>query len=600
MPPSNNGSPGQQKTDVVSHDILIDGSVIGDEIPVFSIEINRELNRLASAEICILDGNPAKQDFAFHEKFEPGKSIKINFGYHQRNETVFEGIIVKTGVRISEKEHSMLVVTCADKAIKMTVNRRSNYYRDLSDKDIISKIANHYDLSADIADTKPTHKEIIQYNVSDWDFILTRAEWNGKVVTTMNNKLLVADPLVGGDAAVSLAFGVDIIKTDLSVDARHQVSSVECSSWDISNQSLVSANSTEPAVNKQGNSATDGRQLAGALSGDPFQMHVPAPLDEPALKTWANARLLKSRLARIRGSITCQGIATIQPNSLIKINQLASYFTGEAFVSGVRHEVSDGNWITEISVGLSPDWFSETRQNIELPAASGMIPGINGLYIGTVRQIESDPDDETRVLVEIPVIKEGNDGVWARLSNLYATNKAGTFFMPETGDEVILGFLNNDPSYPVILGMLYSKAKTPPFTPDGDNQTKAIVTKNQLKLVFQDAKKNIILETPAGNKITLSDENGSITIEDQHQNKVEMNSSGISFETPKDFTISAKGKIAIDAAQGISLASSEGDVKAEGLNVSAKAKVKASVEGSMTELKGSGQTTIKGGIVMIN
>ena len=184
--------------------------------------------------------------------------------------------------------------------------------------------------------------------------------------------------------------------------------------------------------------------------------------------------------------------------------------------------------------------------------------------------------------------------------HLYATNKAGSFFIPEVGDEVLLGFLNNDPRFPVILGMMYSKKNAPPYTPDKKNPIKAFVTKNQLKMVFEDEKKNIIIETPSKNIITISDENKKITIEDQNKNKIEMSSSGIVMDSPKDINIKAKGKINIEAMQNITIKSSGGDVASQGLNVKAKANIQYSAQGTMAELKGSAQTTVKGGIVMIN
>ena len=56
-------------------------------------------------------------------------------------------------------------------------------------------------------------------------------------------------------------------------------------------------------------------------------------------------------------------------------------------------------------------------------------------------------------------------------------NQAGIFFYPEVGDEVILGFINDNPDDPIILGSLYNgNSKNPPFSPDEDNSNKAFLT----------------------------------------------------------------------------------------------------------------------------
>lgn len=79
-----------------------------------------------------------------------------------------------------------------------------------------------------------------------------------------------------------------------------------------------------------------------------------------------------------------------------------------------------------------------------------------------------------------------------------------------------------------------------------------------------------------------------------------MDSSGISLSSAKDIKLKAKGTITMDATSKIS-ATAKQDVSLEGLNVKVQAKVGATVKGNATaELSASGQTTVKGAMVMIN
>jgi len=205
------------------------------------------------------------------------------------------------------------------------------------------------------------------------------------------------------------------------------------------------------------------------------------------------------------------------------------------------------------------------------------------------------------VLVDVPMIKETGTGIWARLSNLYATNKIGMFFYPEKDDEVIIGFLDNDPRSAVILGSVYSSKNAPPYTPDDKNSIKAIKTKSELLLEFDDEKKVITIETPGKNKITLSDEDKVITIEDGNKNSIEMSSDGIVIKSGKDLTLKASGNINITAQKDITLKTSMGDVTTKGKNITEKANMSFSAQGSVSsELKSNGNTTVKGLMVMIN
>ncbi|MCG7757853.1 MAG: hypothetical protein LZF63_14500, partial [Nitrosomonas sp.] len=83
-------------------------------------------------------------------------------------------------------------------------------------------------------------------------------------------------------------------------------------------------------------------------------------------------------------------------------------------------------------------------------------------------------------------------------------------------------------------------------------------------------------------------------------NKIELNSSGITIDSPKDIKISAKGKVTIDAVSNIEL-TAQADIKNQGLNINHQANIGFSAKGNATaELSASGQTTVKGAIVMIN
>jgi uncharacterized protein involved in type VI secretion and phage assembly len=80
---------------------------------------------------------------------------------------------------------------------------------------------------------------------------------------------------------------------------------------------------------------------------------------------------------------------------------------------------------------------------------------VQGLQFGLVTQIENDPDGEFRIQVRLPVIDLQSPGIWARVATLDAGQDRGTFFLPEIDDEVIVGFVNDDPRDAVVLGMLH-------------------------------------------------------------------------------------------------------------------------------------------------
>jgi uncharacterized protein involved in type VI secretion and phage assembly len=285
---------------------------------------------------------------------------------------------------------------------------------------------------------------------------------------------------------------------------------------------------------------------------------------------------------------------------LIELKGVGERFNGKGFVSGVRHELQEGTWITTVTLGISPDWFTE-QLKVEAPLASGLLPGVQGLQIGIVKQINSDPDNELRVKLDLPLVGTAGEGVWARLGNGYASSGFGSFFYPEVNDEVIVGFFNDDPRYPVILGSLYSSGRAPAFTPDEQNNTKALVTRTKMKVEFQEDKKIITITTPANNQIVLSDEAKNIKLSDENNNSITLSPSGIEIKSASAITINAATNLSMEAATGASVKVSGGDLAMQALNISNEAQLSYKAQGNASaQLTAAGEVKIQGALVMIN
>jgi Rhs element Vgr protein len=568
---------------------LLDGTQLPGAYHVLSISVSRELNRVPSAIIHLRDGEASQATFeaSNSDLFVPGKRIEIQLGYRSQNNTVFKGIVVRHSIKV-RSSGSQLIVECRDESYKMTAGIKSKYFIDKKDSDIMEELIVGYGLQKDIEATVPDLKEVVQYESTDWDFMLCRAEANGQVVMVEDGKIIVAKPASGAESVVTVQFGATLLELDAEIDARIQSKEIKASSWSASDQKVVDSDASEPATTNNGNLSP--ATLALINGDDTFKIKHGGNLSEPELKAWADGRLLKERLAKIRGRARFQGFAGIMPGKIIEVTGIGERFEGKMYVSGVRHTVSEGNWETDVQLGINPELFSETYNLRPMPAA-GLLPAVTGLQIGIVTALENDPDGEDRIKVRLPMISDADEGIWARISTLDAGKERGTFFRPEIADEVIVGFLNDDPRYPVVLGMVHSSAKPAPEPAKDNNHRKGYVSREKMKFNFDDEKKIITLETPAGNKISLSEEDKGITLEDQNGNKISMNDSGITIESIKELTLKAAT-----------------DLKIEGLNMTAKASASFKAEGSAsteisgasTTLKGSGTVVIQGGVVQIN
>lgn len=569
---------------VCTFTIFSDGNEVSRTYHVLSISVTRELNRIPTASIILLDGEAARETFEISDKddFIPGKEIKIQAGYRGEEDTIFEGIVIRHSIKV-RKNSSYLILDCKDKAVKMTVGLKNKYFAEQKDSDIIEELIGQYGLDADIEATSTEHLQMVQYRSTDWDFILNRASANGMFIMVENGKVSIQKPDLGQEAAVTLQYGSSLLELDAEMDARLQYPAVKTAAWNYTDQELATSDAQDPNVELNGNLSPDDLSQVSGL--DAYQLWHSGKLTEPELQSWANAVLLQSQLAKIRGRASCQGNPDIKPGGIVEINGIGDRFQGKVFVSGVRHQIAKGNWEMDIQIGYDPeDWIpGATSDPSDL--SKQLLPTIQGLHVGIVTQLQEDPEGENRIKVKLPVISAEDEGIWTRIATLDAGENRGTFFLPEIGDEVIVGFLDNDPRQAVMLGMCHSSAKPAPLEASDDNHEKGYVSRSEMKMIFNDDKKTLLLETPGGNKVLLTDEDQGIVLEDQNGNKITMDSSGIVIESATELTLKA--------AQSLTV---------EGLSVDVKASTgfKADGGGGCELSAGNGSTVVKGGIVRIN
>ena len=569
-------------SDLVTYTILNNGNKLKPEYNILGISVNKEVGKIPFARLSLSDGSVTDEDFEISNTadFLPGNEIEIQLGYNSEDKTVFKGIIVKHGVKVKTGKPSQLVLDCRDEAVRMTIGRKSNLFYESTDGEIIEELIGEYGLEMDVKPTEVSHAEMVQFNVTDWDFIMTRAEANGFLVIVDDGKVVLTDVDTSAEPKLGLLHGATMIEFEGEIDSRNQFSTIKSYSWDPTSQSVLEMEGASPGLTKPGNLNGELSEVIGLESLD--LIHA-GQVKDAEMTAWANGCFLRSDLSAVRGKVKHQGYSEVRPGDMIELGGVGDRFNGNAFVSGIGHTVSGGNWITEIQFGLDPDCFVK-KTDVTAPDASGLLPPIKGLHVGTVTQVADDPDGEERILVKVPMINSEEDGIWARITHTDAGSGRGLTFWPEIDDEVIIGFLNEDPRNPIVLGMLHSSSMPSAIPPSEENAEKGIITKSEMKVVINDESKSLELSTPAGNIINLSEESEGILVEDQNGNKIEMTADGVTIESAADLKLVAAG-----------------DILLEGTNIEEAASAEWKCEGgSGAEFASGAIAVIKGSMVQIN
>jgi Rhs element Vgr protein len=534
--------------------ITSEGQVIDPTIDVLGITVRRDLNRVSEARLVLLDGDVASGKFVVSDGglFKLGAQVSISLRWESEGSDVevFKGLVVRQTASASA-DGTRLVVEMKDRSVVLTRGRHSQVFTDTKDSDAISSLLSAAGLSVSVQSTTIVHPELVQYHATDWDFILSRADVMGLVVDAHAGKVTVAPMAPSGEPRRTLTLGVDIIDLSLELDGVSQWAEVAAEGWSLADQAVIGpAKASNPSV-QVGDLKAAG--IAESLGGQRCLLLHPVPAEHAELTAWADARLLRSRLALLRGSITVVGDAGLVPRDLVRLENIGGHFNGEALVSGVTHQLEGGTWTTELRLGLDADWFARRPDIAEAPAGGLLPPMQAGLQIGVVTALADDPAGELRVQLQLPALIAESKTLWARMARPDAGKDRGYVFWPEIGDEVVVGFFDGDPRHPVILGALHgSRNALPGFTgkPTDENHKRALVSRSGCVLGFDDEKKQITLQTPAGQKLLLDDDGKSAVLADEHGNTITLDKNGIVLKSSKDFTIDAgSGKVVIKGSQ---------------------------------------------------
>ncbi|MGB3467397.1 MAG: type VI secretion system tip protein VgrG [Cyclobacteriaceae bacterium] len=522
-----------------------------------SVEVYHEYNRIPSAELRYADGHipSGKFEILDNEFFRLGNEIRIAVSDKRgKEEAIFRGFVHHKTLELN-KTAPVLIISLQHKASRMTNKRKNAVYPDALDSEIISKLLKAHGLASkqrnDLVQTKVRHKQMVQYYVTDWDFMVSRAEANALFVNVEMDHVAIVKPEISENEEIALDLNLQsVYDFDLKADTSDQFAQVGSMGWNESKQELTDSQYGKDFPLNQG--SYDIKSFSKVFDASEKTQVSAVPVLPAELQAWSDAKVLKSKLALVKGWIKVQGLPGVKVGDTVKLTGFSNSFSGKNIISAIRHEVSPGRWVTYLQIGVSACWFSTKKEVNDTPAA-GLLPAVNGLQIGIIKSYEHETNGAFRVKVFVPAFGIGQNTVWAKLSALDAGTGHGTYFMPEIDDEVIVGFLNDDPRHAVILGSVHHSFNRFPDNYLAESGSKGIFTRSGLQMNFNDQLNKITIGVGNDREIVIDDKENKIAISDQSGNRIELRDNGITIESAEHLSIKCRGNLDIDSGGAVKI-----------------------------------------------
>jgi Type VI secretion system/phage-baseplate injector OB domain len=468
---------------------------------IFRVVVDTHLHLPDMFEIWFNDQEASVVDDA---NLSIGSSVEISgakFG-DTSGTTLIKGEVTSIEA-ICENMSITTIVRGYEKAHRLQRARRSQTFLNMTDSDIARQIASHAGLSeTDVDSTSTTHDHIAQVAQTDWEFLNQRAREIGYEVGVVQGKFMFkkaasmpADGGIGGAlsavaSAVASALGLggglnfkdNLISFRPRLSAANLTPDVEVRFWDGKGARVVSSNSDaasntaklddEPA--DLADSFTDGLISLPSLPSLPKIPGLPMPdfgstpsntayvvVNRP-LASGSNADgaademakgladAVSSTFAEAEGEAV--GDPSIQAGEQVDIKGVPKAFCGKWTVTQARHifDPEELGYRVHFTVSGRSD-----RSLFALASGGGTDrrPQFEGLVCGVVTDV-GDPDKQGKVKIALPWLLPSFVTDWARVVHLSAGARTGAMFLPEVGDEVLVGFEFGDPRRPYVLGGL--------------------------------------------------------------------------------------------------------------------------------------------------
>jgi len=166
-----------------------------------------------------------------------------------------------------------------------------------------------------------------------------------------------------------------------------------------------------------------------------------------------------------------------------------------------------------------------------------------GIYTGIVVS-DQDPDNQGRIMVQIPEVKHLGVHVWALPAGQFSGPGFGSFFIPTVNSWVYIMFRNGDPRNPVWIHGGYAKGEKP----EEFETTWDLGFKSPMGHLFRLRDEEGILEYKGvkGSKVYINDETGEMKIETSKGTFIQVDESGIYLGKGGDSEPMVKGQTAVD------------------------------------------------------
>ena len=475
---------------------------------------------------------------------------------------IFVGVVTNVQLHREGSDFGCIIVSGYSATYRMETAHSCFSWNDRTIGDVVKKLCEQAKVQLELNPAfKETKDFICQYEESDFDFIRRLAHQYQEWMYFDGTKLIFGKPRKLADP-IRLEYGTTLSSLDIGLQTLAR-----------SEQVFSYHSGADHEMQRMTPDLAYGHDK---LAGEAFRASLgmfSKPARQHALPRISNETELVNYMGRKQAAETAEThyitaesqVPTLRVGSVIslyssfleRVGNLSEESLGNFIIIEITHEVSQGSYYKNRFKAIPATIKALPSPKVRMPLAE--------TQMATVLS-NADPQGKGRVRVRMNWQTDGMQTGWVRVmtpdggSSSDVKSNRGFVFIPEVGDQVLLGFRHGDPARPYVMGSLFN-----------GTTGRGGLEGNHMKS----------LTTRSGHTIKLNDSLSSlgITIKDIKGNSIHIDSVG------DDIIINAKRNITINAGETFTVNAREMEVNIDGDIIEKIGKNKISTIGNKISLE---------------
>ena len=439
-------------------------------------------------------GNRYVHNISENSKKWLGESIVVKAA----NTPIFVGVVTNVQLHREGSDFGCIIVSGYSATYRMETAHSCFSWNDRTIGDVVKKLCEQAKVQLELNPAfKETKDFICQYEESDFDFIRRLAHQYQEWMYFDGTKLIFGKPRKLADP-IRLEYGTTLSSLDIGLQTLAR-----------SEQVFSYHSGADREMQRMTPDLAYGHDK---LAGEAFRASLgmfSKPARQHALPRISNETELVNYMGRKQAAETAEThyitaesqVPTLRVGSVIslyssfleRVGNLSEESLGNFIIIEITHEVSQGSYYKNRFKAIPATIKAMPSPKVRMPLAE--------TQMATVLS-NADPQGKGRVRVRMNWQTDGMQTGWVRVmtpdggSSSDVKSNRGFVFIPEVGDQVLLGFRHGDPARPYVMGSLFN-GTTGGGGGQGNN-CKSLTSRRGSSLKLDDSKGSVTLHDKGG------------------------------------------------------------------------------------------------------